>query len=277
METLKISQRRVCRALGQWRSTQRYQPRSRTDEAALIKRMLELSAAHPRYGYRRVCVCLRAAGWSVNAKRVQRLWRGQGLKVSRPVRKQRARGSSANSISARRAEHADHVWTYDCLYDRTMDGRTMKLLCVVDEFTRECLLIRAERSITAKKVVDALAELFITRGPSRCIRSDNGGEFAGQAVRDWLKEAGAETLFIDPGSPWQNGYVESFNGRLRDELLNLESFGSLEEARVVLEDWRLNYNCERPHSSLGYKTPEAFAAAQAAMASATLRPLPPEQ
>jgi len=277
MEALKLSQRRVCRALGQWRSTQRYQPKTKADEGALIQRMLELSLAHPRQGYRRICVRLRAEGWAVNAKRVRRLWRSQGLNVSRPPRKKRARGTSANSISARRAEHADHVWSYDCLYDRTMDGRTMKLLCVVDEFTRECLLIRAERSITAQKVVDSLAQLFATRGPARCIRSDNGGEFAGKAVRAWLKEAGAETLFIDPGSPWQNGYIESFNGRLRDELLNSESFGSLEEARVVLEDWRVAYNRERPHSALGYKTPEAFAAAHATAGSATLRPLSRDQ
>ena len=240
--------------------------------------MNDLTAAHPRYGYRRVAALLRRDGWRINAKRVHRLWVREGLKVPKKRRKRRSTGSAHNGIRARAAEHPDHVWCYDFIFDQTMDGRRLKTLCVVDEFTRECLLIRVERSIPAELVVEALASLFDEqrRVPDH-LRSDNGGEFAAGAVRGWLEDAGAGTLYIEPGSPWQNGFVESFHGRLRDELLDREAFGSLAEAKLVVEDWRAAYNEQRPHSSLGYQTPAAFAAVHAATGSATMRPLPREQ
>jgi transposase InsO family protein len=283
VQVLKVSQRRACRAIGQWRSTQRYQPKVRDDEAALAARMNRLAASHPRYGYRRIAALLRQDGWRVNAKRVHRLWVRQGLKVPcrrRKKRRRRAPGSVDNGITCRAAARPDHVWCYDFLFDQTMDGRRLKLLCVEDEFTRECLLIRVERSIPAEAVVASLASLLERRGTApQYLRSDNGSEFVAHAVQDWLEDAGATTLYIEPASPWQNGFVESFHGRLRDELLEREAFGSLAEAKVVVEDWRRSYNEQRPHSSLGYQTPAAFAAAaaDAATGSAALRPLPRQQ
>lgn len=278
---LRVSQRRACRAMGQWRSTQRYRPRVRDDEAALAARMRHLAGSHPRYGYRRVAALLRQDGWRVNVKRVHRLWVRQGLKVPRKRRNKRATGTGHNGIGGcRAAERPNHVWCYDFCFDQTMDGARLKLLCVVDEFTRECLLIRVERSIPAELVVESLASLAESRGvvPEH-LRSDNGGEFVAGAVQAWLADAGAATLYIAPGSPWQNGFVESFHGRLRDELLDREAFGSLAEAKVVVEDWRRSYNERRPHSSLGYQTPAAFAATatvHAATSSATLRSSPRE-
>jgi len=277
VKVLQVSQRRACRAMGQWRSTQRYQPKVRGDEAALVARMKHLASSHPRYGYRRITALLRQDGWQVNIKRVHRLWVRHGLKVAKTLRKKRATGTGQNSIAARAAEHPDHVWCYDFIFDQTMDGRRLKMLCVVDEFTRQCLLIRVERSIPAEIVVESLAGLFEQRGAGpQHLRSDNGSEFVADAVQHWLKDAGAATLYIEPGSPWQNGFVESFHGRLRDELLDREAFGSLAEAKLVVEDWRRAYNEQRPHSSLGYQTPAAFAAVHAATCSATLRMLPRE-
>jgi transposase InsO family protein len=280
VSVLAVSQRRACRAIGQWRSTQRYQPQVRSDEAALLARMIHLAASHPRYGYRRVTALLRQDGWHVNAKRVHRLWVRQGLKVPKIRRKKRrATGCVQNGIACRSADRPDHVWCYDFCFDQTMDGRRLKLLCVEDEFTRECLLIRVERSIPAEAVVASLAQLVQGRGVAPAhLRSDNGGEFVAGAVRQWLADAGVATLYIEPASPWQNGFVESFHGRLRDELLDREAFGSLAEAKLVVEDWRRSYNERRPHSSLGYQSPAAFAATvHAATGSAALRPLPHEQ
>jgi putative transposase len=276
MEVLKVSQRRACRAIGQWRSTQRYASHVRQEQPALVERMKYLAASHPRYGYRRITALLRQDGWPVNNKRVHRLWVKQGLKVAKSSRKKRQSGDEHNSICVKGAEHPDHVWCYDFIFDSTMDGARLKMLCVVDEFTRECLLIRVERSIPAEIVVQSLAELFEQRVPQH-LRSDNGSEFVADAVQQWLQDAGTGTLYIEPGSPWQNGFVESFHGRLRDELLNREAFGSLAEAKLVVEDWRRAYNEQRPHSSLGYQSPAAFAAAHAATSSATLRSLPREQ
>jgi putative transposase len=273
----KVSQRRACRALAQWRSTQRYQPTVRGDEAALVARMKHLARSHPRYGYRRVTALLRQDGWQVNGKRVRRLWAREGLKVPKKRRKRRLlTGSAYNGICRQGARHPDHVWCYDFIFDQTMDGRRLKMLCVVDEFTRECLLIRVERSIPAETVVESLAGLFAHRVPQH-LRSDNGSEFVAGAVRRWLEDAGAATLYIEAGSPWQNGFVESFHGRLRDELLDREAFGSLAEAKLVVDDWRRAYNERRPHSSLGYQSPAAFAAAHAATSSAALRSSPREQ
>jgi len=258
---LGVSERKACEVVGQPRSTQRYEPAEPDDEKALVKRMRELSAEHPRYGYRRVWALLRQEKFAVNKKRVHRLWRREGLKVPHKQRKRRRLGHSENSCTRRKAEHPDHVWSYDFVMDRTSVGRRLKLLPVVDEFTRECLAIEVERSLTAADVVATLRYLFELRGPPDFIRSDNGPEFVADAVKAWLKESGCGTLYIEPGSPWENAYVESFNGRLEDELLDREEFATVREAKVLVEDHRLEYNHRRPHSALGYMTPAAFAAA----------------
>lgn len=269
---LDVSERRACRALGQPRSTQRYVRAEPDGEKALVQRMRELSGEHPRYGYRRVTALLRREGWSVNRKRVHRLWRREGLKVPQVQRKRRRLGQSENSCTRRRSERPNHVWSYDFVLDQTADGRRLKVLPIVDEFTRECLTIEVERSLTAEDVVSTLEYLFELRGEPEHIRSDNGPEFIAEAVRGWLARTGAGTLYIAPGSPWENAYSETFNSRLRDELLDREVFESLKEAKVLLEDYRLDYNDRRPHSALGYRTPAEFAATCRRPASAALHP-----
>ncbi len=226
-----------------------------------MTRMTQLATRFGRYGYRRITALLRAEGWRVNHKRVERLWREEGLKV--PV-KQPKRGRlwlADGSIVRRRAEHPDHVWSYDFVADRTADGRALKLLVVVDEYSRECLAIEVARRLRSDDVLAVLSELMVRRGTPGYIRSDNGPEFTAQAVRDWLGRVGVKTLFIEPGSPWENGYVESFNGKLRDECLDRELFDTLLEAQVLVELWRQEYNQLRPHSALGYRppAPEALA------------------
>lgn len=247
--------------VGQPRATQRYEPREPNDEKALVRRMRELSAQHPRYGYRRVWALLRQEKFRVNRKRVHRLWRREGLRVPKRQRKRRRLGHGNNSCTRRKAEQPDHVWSYDFVMDQTSDGRRLKLLPVVDEFTRECLAIEVERHLTARDVVATLKYLFELRGAPRFVRSDNGPEFIAGAVKAWLEDSGCGTLYIEPGSPWENAYVESFNGKLEDELLNREQFATLKESKVLVEDYRLDYNHRRPHSSLNYLTPAAFAAA----------------
>ncbi len=207
---------------------------------------------------------LRREGWQVNKKRVHRLWREEGLKVSEKQLKRRRlaklEGKSENGCTRRRAEHIDHVWSYDFVMDRTEDGRRLKMMPIVDEYTRECLTIEVERSITAEEVVATLARLFDERGEPAYIRSDNGPEFIAAALKGWLAISGVQTLYIEPGSPWENGYGESFNGRLGDELLKREEFAGLLEAKVLVEEYREHYNWRRPHSALGYRTPSEFAA-----------------
>jgi len=266
---LTVSERRACRTLSQPRGTQRYQPQRPERDKALIEAIRQLSQHHRRYGYRRITALLRADGWSVNRKRVQRLWRQEGLKVPQKQHKRRRLGRSENSCTRRRAERINHVWTYDFLMDRTEDGRRLKLLVVVDEFTRESLAIEVARHLTAADVIETLAYLFAVRGVPRYLRSDNGPEFIAQAIRQWLASTGAETLYIAPGSPWENAYIESFNSRFRDELLNAESFACLKEAQVLVERYRRQYNHHRPHSSLGYQSPAAFAATCIPSAAAT--------
>ncbi len=256
----EVSERRVCQVLGQPRSTQRYAVRERDDEKPLVQLMLTLARRHPRYGYRRIWALLRLDGFRVNRKRVYRLWRKEGLKVPRKQRKRRRLGHSGNGCVRHRAEHINHVWCYDFVSDQTVDGRTVKFLTIEDEYTRECLAIEVERSITSREVIETLRYLLEVRGAPEHIRSDNGPEFIAKALRAWLAESGVKTLYIEPGSPWQNGFNESFNGKLRDELLNGELFTSLTEAKVVTEDYRSAYNHRRPHSSLGYETPAAYAA-----------------
>ena len=270
-ETFKVSQRRACQTIDQPRSTQRYPARESAEEKRLTKRLVELSRENPRYGYRRVTALLREEGWHLNRKRVHRLWRREGLKIPVKQRKRRALGWKGGQRIRQRARHPNHVWTYDFLMDQTVDGRRLKILAIVDEFTRECLAIHVARSITAEAVVSELSRLMAVRGAAVYVRSDNGPEFIAKRVRDWLAARKTQTIYIEPGSPWENPYSESFNSRLRDELLNREVFTSLLEARVLLEAYRKEYNDRRPHSSLGYRTPAAFAASCAFSGSATLR------
>ena len=269
---LGVSERRACRVLGQARGSQRYRRREAADAGRLVERMRELSGRHPRYGYRRIAALLRREGRAVNVKRVHRLWTAEGLKVPRKQHRKRRLGSPANGCTRRRAERKDQVWSYDFVEDRTENGRRLKLLTVVDEFTRECLTIEADREMTSEDVVRTLDYLFAVRGAPEHIRSDNGPEFTARKVRRWLSASGVGTLYIQRASPWENAYVESFNGKLRDELLNRELFLSLAEARYVIDEWRLEYNRRRPHSALGYRTPAAFAAACCGAGSAALRP-----
>ncbi len=260
---LRVSERRACGMVDQPRSSQRYQSQPREENEALVKRMLGLVKRHPRYGYRRVWALLRSEGFIVNRKRVHRLWKKEGLKVPVKQHKRRRLGSSASGIVRQRATHKDHVWAWDFIHDRTEDGRTLKWLSLVDEFTRECLALECRRSFKSGDVIDVLNELFIVRGVPRHIRSDNGPEFIATAIRAWLESARVMTLYIEPGAPWENGYAESFHGRLRDELLESELFTCLAEAKLLSTQWRLEYNHRRPHSSLGYVTPASFAASLA--------------
>lgn len=269
---LEVSERRTCRALGLHRSGVRYEPSPDADEAGLVTRMHELAMANPRYGYRRVAALLRAEGRAVNVKRVLRLWRAEGLKVPPRQRKRRRLGSSEGGTQRRRASRRNEVWSYDFVFDQTADGRPLKVLPVVDEYTRECLALVVGRSLTAADVVKTLAKVVGERGVPAYLRSDNGPEFIASAVRGWLAKAGVATLFIEPGSPWENAYSESFNSRLRDELLNREVFGSLAEAEVILAEHRRAYNHDRPHSSLGYVAPAVFASRLLAAGLAPVSP-----
>ena len=250
-----MSERLACRVLGQHRSTQRKSPKGRCDDAALTDDIIALATTYGRYGYRRITALLWAAGWVVNVKRVERIWRQEGLKVpSRQPRKGRLWLNEGSCVRLR-PERLNHVWSYDFVEGRTHDGRKFRMLNVIDEFSRECLVIRIGRKLKSTDVIDVLSDLFILRGAPGHIRSDNGPEFIAKAVREWIAAVGAQAAFIEPGSPWENGYCESFNSKLRDELLNGEIFYSLAEARVVIEGWRQHYNTVRPHSSLGYKPP----------------------
>ena len=251
----RVSERRACRVLGQARSTQRRERHIPDDEARLVAEMVELATHYGRYGYRRITAMLRWEGWKVNHKRVERLWRKEGLKVPSRQPKRRRLWLNDGSCVRLRAAHKDHVWSYDFVHERTHDGRAFRLLSILDEYTRECLAIDVKRQMNHQDVLDRLAELFVDRGVPGYIRSDNGSEFTAQAVRDWLKAVGVRTLYIEPGSPWENGYVESFNGKLRDELLNVEVFDTLWEAKVLVERWRREYNQRRPHSALAYRPP----------------------
>ncbi len=255
-----VSQRRACQVLGQARSSQRRKLASKEATTRLVARMLELVRERPRFGYRRIWALLRQEGWRINRKRVYRLWRQQGLKVPRRRTKKRRLGSSKNGCIRLRPEHRNHVWAWDFIHDRTQDGRSLKWLTVVDEYTRECLALEVGRRMPSRDVIARLTAMMKCRGAPRHMRSDNGPEFIAQAIRKWLSEAGVATLYIEPGAPWENGYAESFNSKVRDELLAREEFTSLLEARVLGRQWREDYNTRRPHSSLGYQTPSAFAA-----------------
>lgn len=250
-----VSERRACRVVSQHRSTQRREPVRRDDEAALTAATVELASEYGRYGYRRIAALLRAQGWPVNVKRVWRIWRREGLKVPSKQPKRGRLWLNDGSCIRLRPSWPNHVWAYDFVQDRTHDGRTIRMLTVIDEFTRECLAIEVARRLRHDDVLHVLAGLFTRHGPPDHIRSDNGSEFTAIAVREWLPRLGVKTLYIEPGSPWENGYNESFNGKLRDELLNGEIFYTLQEAKVLIERWRQHYNTIRPHSSLGYRPP----------------------
>jgi transposase InsO family protein len=276
--TLKLSERRVCRVLGQHRSTQRRVPRGRDDEARLTADIIELARQYGRYGYRKIAELLRSTvGWIVNDKRVERIWRREGLKVPAKQPKRGRLWLSDGSCIRLRAEKPNHVWSYDFIEDRTHDGRKYRMLNVIDEFTHECLAIRVNRKLKAVDVIDVLSDLFILRGVPEHIRSDNGAEFTAKAVQEWITAVGAKTAYIAPGSPWENGFIESFNARLRDELLDGEIFYSLKEAQVIIESWRRHYNTLRPHGSLGYKppAPEVFVPAMVMQAAQQPRPAAP--
>ena len=244
--------------MDQPRSSQRYQSETPDDEPALLKQILELVRRHPRFGYRRIGRMIQAAGWKVNLKRIYRLWRREGLKVPRKQKKKRALGTGANACHLRRPERKNHVWCWDFIFDRTETGTTLKWLSVLDEYTRECLVLKVDRHITSEDVINVLAELFKTHGVPEHIRSDNGSEFVAQAIREWLKQIGVETLYIEPASPWENGYAESFHSRVRDEFMSCEIFENLRSARKQTDSWKEFYNEVRPHSSLGYLTPRQF-------------------
>ena len=281
VQDLGVSERRACKVLGQTRATQRYAPRARSDEEQLTARIVELAGTYGRYGYRRITALLRheameeGRGWNVNHKRVERIWRASGLRVPKRQPKRGRLWLGDGSCVRLRPQHRNHVWAYDFVTCRTHDGRAFKMLTVVDEFTRESLAIDTARTIRSDDVLERLTWLMVTRGVPDHIRSDNGPEFTAKAVRRWLGRVGVKTLFIEPGSPWENGYVESFNGKLQDELLKREIFYTLSEAKVLIERWRRLYNTVRPHSSLGYRPPAPetmVAAAGAEPAFATLSP-----
>ena len=242
--------------LDQTRSTQRRELSPPSDEKQLTHDIVELATRYGRYGYRRITALLHDnLDWKVNHKRVERIWRREGLKVPKKQPKRGRLWLNDGSCIRLRPEYKDHVWSYDFMIGRTADGKAFKILNIIDEYTRECLAIRVNRKIKADDVIDQLYNLFVFRGVPEHIRSDNGPEFTAKVVRNWLSSLGVKTLFIEPGSPWENGYIESFNGKMRDELLNREIFTTLEEAKVLIEQWRREYNQVRPHSAKHYKPP----------------------
>ena len=278
-----MSERRACRVLRQSRSTQRYLSSVCDDETPLTRRIIELASVYGRYGTPRITSLIRRTGWHVNHKRVERIWKREGLQVPKKQPKRGRLWMNDGSCVRLRPERKEHVWAYDFVQGKTHNGRPFRMLTLVDEFTRECLAIDVARRLNSDDVLERLSWLFATRGVPEHIRSDNGPEFTAKVVRTWLKKVGVKTLFIEPGSPWENGYVESFNGKLRDELLNGEIFYTLKEAKVLIERWRVHYNTIRPHRSLGQRppAPEAWlmpidgveAAIAAGPASASLQPV----
>ena len=250
-----LSERHACRIVDQPRGTQRYTAIVRADEDALTGAIIALGSKYGRYGYRRITSLLRTSGWQVGCDRVQRIWRREGLKVPRKHRPRGRLWLNDGSCIRLRPTHRNHVWSYDFVEAQTHDGRRIRLLTLIDEFTRECLAIRVARRINSLGVIETLADVMLTKGIPEHIRSDNGAEMTSRIVRNWLVGLGSKPLYIEPGSPWENGYCESFNGKLRDECLDGEIFYSLKEAQIVIESWRVHYNTKRPHSALGYRPP----------------------
>ena len=252
----------------------------KADEEALRDDVVDLAGRFGRYGYRMITGLLRIEGWQVNHKRVERIWSQEGLKVPRKQRKRGPIWLNDGSCIRLRPLYKHHVWSYDFVADRTHDGRPLRMLTVIDEYSRECLAIEVARKLNSDDVLETLTRLFAEHGPPDYLRSDNGPEMTAKVVRDWLGDLGVKTLFIEPGSPWENGYNESFNGTLREEVLNREIFFTVAEAKGLIEQWRREYNTIRPHSSLGYRppAPEAIRPDPAFLNMPTLRgPHPPEQ
>ncbi len=264
------SERRACKTLGVLRSVQRYHKRRADDEAQLRKDITRLALKYGRYGYKRITALLHVEGWCVNHKRVERIWREEGLKVPQRQKKRGRLYLNDGSCIRLRPCWKNHVWSYDFVAERLSNGKKIRLLTVIDEYTRKSLAIRVGYALKSDDVLDAISDLFITEGLPDYIRSDNGSEFTAKTLKDWLHKLGINTAYIEPGSPWENGYNESFNGRLRDELLNGEVFYTLKEAQAIIEQWRNHYNHVRPHSSLGYKPPAPPAHVSPAGYSATL-------
>jgi transposase InsO family protein len=257
----RISQRNAARVLGRARSSLRYRPRPRSGEAALVKAIRRLARRHVRFGYKRIHALLRREGWRVNVKRVRRLWIAMGLRRPRrkkPMKRRATRGSSANSCVNRPARFKNDVWTYDLIFDRTWAGGSLKCLSLVDEYTRECLALVMASSMSGEQVRQVLSRVMARRGAPKQLRSDNGGEFINQALKEWLPRRGVESIPVAPASPWENGFIESFHSRLRDEFLNGREFESVADAQAQADGWRREYNTVRPHSSLGYQTPKEF-------------------
>jgi putative transposase len=250
-----LSERHACRLLGQWRGTQRYESIQRTDEDELTGAVIHLACQYGRYGYKKITALLQGSGWKVGRDRVERIWRREGLKVPKKQRPRRRLWLNDGSCIRLRPERANHVWSYDFVHTRTHDGRTLRILTLIDEYTRECLALRVERRMGSRDLIETLSEVMLEYGIPENIRSDNGAEFVSKELREWLGKLGTGTLYIEPGSPWENGYCESFNGKLRDECLNGEIFYSLKEAQIVIGQWREQYNTVRPHASLGYRPP----------------------
>ncbi len=271
---LGLSERRACRAVGQSRSSQRYQTKPRSDEPRLLKRLLQLVRRRPRFGYRRIAALLRGEGYAASESRILRLWRREGLKVPQKKRKKRRLGVAENGCDRLAATHKNHVWAWDFAFDRTENGTQLKWLSIVDEHTRECLALKVARSITSEDLIDTVAELLAMRGVPENVRSDNGPEFVAEKLRAWLAQVGVRTRYVEPASPWQNGYAESFHSRLRDEFLAIEVFDNLAAARKLTAVWREDYNHYRPHGSMGYVTPAEFAARCPASAPESLSAMP---
>lgn len=255
MKRYGISERRACKALGYGRSTIRRAPKDDADEDRLRHDMIRLSNRFGRYGYRRITAMLRAEGWRVNHKRVERLWREEGLKIPKKQPKRGRLYLNDGSCIRLRPHYPNHVWSYDFVADTLVGGIGIRMLTIIDEFTRECLCIRVAHQLKSDDVLYALSDLFIRNGVPDYIRSDNGSEFTARALRNWLSELNVKTAFIEPGSPWENGFNERFNGSLRDECLNRERFYTLKEAKILIEEWRNEYNQIRPHSALNYRPP----------------------
>ena len=250
-----MSERAACRLLGQWRGTQRYEAIPRPDEDELTAAVIALASQYGRYGYKKIWALLRMAGWSVSRDRVEQIWHREALKVPQKQRPRRRLWLNDGSCIRLRPERANQVWSYDFVSARTHNGRLLRILTLIDEYTRECLALRVARRLNHLDVVDTLSEVMLWRGIPEHIRSDNGPEFVAKQLRAWLKGLGTEPLYIEPGSPWENGYCESFNGKLRNECLDGEIFYSLKEAQIVIGQWREQYNTVRPHAALGYRPP----------------------
>ena len=261
VDRLSLSERRACEIAGQHRSTQRHEPIAAPDDEALRRRLRRLAATRPRWGYRRAHGHLLAEGWSLNRKRCQRIWREEGLRVPARRRKRRRLGvSTAEGADRLRATHPGHLWALDFQHDATTDGRELKFLNVVDEFTREALAVEVDRTIDADQTVEVLERLVAERGAPANLRADNGPELTARALREWCEASSTATAYIDPGAPWQNAWVESLNARFRDEVLDVEEFSNLAEARFLAGEWRDDYNEHHPHSALGMMSPSRFAA-----------------